>query len=105
MTVAEGPARCDLIVRTRPDKFVDAANTSPETWDRALALLDYKSFLNMSYIPAAGTVTPLGEGTVHTHYKFHMVLGAPPGQMFTMGVSRPHVARFISSVNRMRTLA
>ena len=70
-------------------KFVGAASTAPEAWKVAVALLNYKSFLNTADT-SSPSLTPNNE-TFNTQYSFFYSDSDPSarGQARWLGTSRP----------------
>ncbi len=76
-------------------KFIDASKDNPNTWDTALAFVDYRSYLNLPNPPISGYY-PIGkffpaDGLEPTYYFWGTVPGKPLPQ-FTTSVRRVPIA-------------
>lgn len=73
------------IISEAGSRFADASRESPAAWDAAISLLDYRSFLNVSY-PRPEPVKLLDSKIAY--YTWFTAMPSL-GKTYTLGVSRP----------------
>jgi hypothetical protein len=76
------------IVSQAGNKFVDATTKTPEAWNGAVALLNYRSFLNVGTAPQLQRISPDEVKGFDFNYTYYAMKGSPLGESFWIGLSR-----------------
>lgn len=72
-------------------KFIEVSQTTPNAWNAAISLLDYRSFLNKDFVPDVGQLTPWKSTNTYTVavrvYPEAFSNRKPPGEVYSSTIS------------------
>jgi hypothetical protein len=78
-----------IVVESVGKKFVEAGAHNPDTWDVAMALVSYRSYLNSRPTFADRPIATSPQGTMTEIYDTQNILNKGTSQMYSVGLGTP----------------